>query len=475
MKLGYDIRIEQSQKLAMTPELIQAIKLLALNTQELNSYVEEQLLTNPVLEAKEEKHSLDSEYLSESERHTTNGEDSAVDFSEQIERLIDNGKCDISYRQWESYNPDKEYSLENVAVYEVTLKDYLKGQLRYLSLTQIEHKIAIYMIEAIDRKGYLTVSVEDIASLFNVDEDVVNGVLTLIQNFDPKGIGARNLQECLKIQLEDLGLYDEKYEALISENMEAIADNKLSVVAKKLDITVKELQEMTDVIKSLEPKPGRQFLYSEKTKYIIPDLILEKTEDGYVVSLNETSTPSLNISSYYSSLFAKVKDGEDKELSEYLKKKVNSALWLIKSIEQRNNTIINVATAIVNHQKEFFDGGEKQLKPLTLKEVAAETDVHISTVSRCVNGKYLQGLGGIYELKFFFTRGFSDNSGGEASAHNVKQKIKSMIAAEDSKNPLSDQTIAEILCKEGTQISRRTIAKYRDEMNILSSAKRKRY
>lgn len=483
MKLGYDMRIEQSQKLVMTPDLIQAIQLLAFNTEELDAYLQEQSLSNPVLELSsrgsegggetQEGDASESVSAAEYDDRRQVKEKDATDWSEQIERLRDCGKDDISYRVWEQSKDETPYSFESFSANEVTLKDMLLGQLRMAKVSEDDRELAVYIIEAIDDNGYLTVSTEELARIFNVPRAVVKRVLDIIQTFDPAGVGARDLSECLRIQLRAMGAYNGIYERLISEFILDIADNKLSGIAKQLDISVKELQGMSDVIKGLEPKPGRQFASSKETRYIFPDIIVEKQNDEYAVSLNDNSVPMLKINSYYSNLLEQSK--HDKELEEYLKDKVNSALWLIKSIEQRNRTIINVTKAVVDHQREFFERGAKFLKPLTLKQIAQETGVHESTVSRCVNGKYLQSKAGVYELKFFFSGGLRGADGEAVASHNIKLRIKEIIDGEDPKAPLSDQSIAELLTAEGVDISRRTVAKYRDELKIQASSKRRRF
>ncbi len=475
MRLGFDIKQEQKQTMAMTTELVQAIKLLQLNSLELSAYMQEQLRENPVLETSFSD-SQPQETFHERDDWNDNRSSSETDWTEQIERLIDAGKGDISYRQKESRSTDEGYSYENFVAGAETLKEHLKMQLHMAPLAGEDGKMADYIIECIDDNGYLNIEISEIAKHFGISPQHAEEVLKVIQTFEPSGVGARNLKECLLIQLENAGTCSPELRQLISCHMEDLAANKISRIAKEMDIPVKRLQELCDIIRSLEPKPGRQYAGSDTLRYIIPDISIEKVGDQYVATLNSGSLPQLRVSTFYQNMLRRAKN--DKELSDYLKEKVDSAMWLIRSIEQRNSTILKVAGAIVNHQKEFFDKGEDFLKPLTLKQIAEEVGVHESTVSRAVNGKYLQAGSGVYELKYFFNSAIS--SSGEGSSESVaslavRKKIKDIIAGENPASPLSDQTIAEMLGKSGIDISRRTIAKYRDEMQIPSSSKRKRY
>jgi RNA polymerase sigma-54 factor len=270
-----------------------------------------------------------------------------------------------------------------------------------------------------------------------------------------------------------LNRLDDVTKTVIERYLKDIAANRLSLIAKELGKSVREIQEIADLIKGLEPKPGRQFASQTAIRYIIPDVTLEKTDGEYVVTINESSAPRLMVSSYYEKLMAESE--KDANLSKYLSNRLNSALWLIKSIEQRKQTIYNVVKAVVKYQKEFFDNGPKHLKTLTLKQIADEVGIHESTVSRSINGKYMQTPRGVFEIKYFFTSGISNNKGEGISSKSIKTFIKEIVESEDPKAPCSDQDMAAIFQKRGFAISRRTIAKYRDEMNILSSSKRKRY
>lgn len=477
---GNDMRLEQSQKLAMTPELVQAINLLQLNTQELSAFIWEQILSNPVLETEEglgEKAEGGSDGTYETEETIQHGDpqeehvrEPSTEWGVQADRLREWMEDDISYSP-KGTEEGKAFGFENISVHRATLQDNMLMQLYAAAMSPKQQKIAEYLIELMDDNGYFSSSVKEVAGHFKTEEEAVEEILRTLQTFEPAGVGARNLEECLKLQLINFGVYDEKYERLLHEFLHSLADNKISWIAKQMNVSRKEVEEMCGLIKTLEPKPGRQFATSEKTQYIFPDLLLEKINDEYVVILNDSSIPTLRVNSYYRSLLEHSKT--DQVLEEYLKDKMGSALRLLKNIDQRNRTIVAVASAIVNYQKDFFEGCGG-LKPMTLKEIADEISVHESTVSRCVKGKYMETERGIYELKFFFSSGYTNTVGEQVSAFNIKKRIKEIVKQENPKKPLGDQNIAQLLEQEGIYISRRTIAKYRDELGILSSSKRRR-
>ena len=335
------------------------------------------------------------------------------------------------------------------------------------------HRIGEYIIESLDENGYLTSSAKEMAEAVGVPEEEVLAMLSVIQTFDPLGVGAADLAECLLIQLRQQGQLTEIFELVIRDHLKDLAENRLGIIAREMGISTGEVQLISDVIRMLEPKPGRQFASQGETKYIVPDVIVEKIDEEYVVSINDNSTPHLMVSSYYQNLLHSAE--KDEALSKYLSDRVNSALWLIKSIEQRKQTIYNVVSAVVRYQKEFFEKGSKYLKTLTLKDIAEEVGIHESTVSRSINGKYMQCCKGVFEIKYFFSAGVAGSAGEGISSNSIKEFIKEIVDKEDQKSPYSDQDMAEMLQEKGIKISRRTVAKYRDEMHILSSSKRKRY
>ncbi|MCG4582749.1 RNA polymerase factor sigma-54, partial [Anaerosalibacter bizertensis] len=314
--------------------------------------------------------------------------------------------------------------------------------------------------------------IDSLAEDLHVSLERVEKVLLQIQTFDPVGVGARDLKECLIIQLKDRKIDDENAYRIVEDYLEDVAHNRLLKMSKELGIELKKVQDICDYIKTLEPKPGRCFSGDvEEVKYITPDITLRYLDGEYIIILNDITAPRLNINRFYRELMSK---SDDPNIIEFLTDKLNSAMWVIKSIEQRRMTIYNVVESILKFQKDFFERGEKALKPLTLKDVADDIGVHESTVSRATNGKYIQTPRGLFELKYFFTSGVTSGKG-DVSATSIKAMIRDLIEKEDPKKPLSDQKISNILKGKSISISRRTVAKYRDEMDIPSSSIRRRY
>ncbi len=472
MKLGYDLTIEQSQKLAMTPELIQAIQILQFNSQELENYVQDELMQNPVLEyeAGDDKRDKEQEVSKSESLDNKAAEEADFDLREKVKEAEYD---DISYKQWEHRRDNDEPTFEQFVSKEETLEDSLLLQLTFSRLKGEDLKIGRYLIESIDQNGYLTAEIPKVAKLFKTCAERVEKILDVIQTFEPAGVGARCLKECLILQLASKGLLEDSVEYIILHHLEDIGENKLGKVSKETGLTVAQVQMIADLIRTLEPKPGRRFSSGEAVKYVVPDVIVEKIDGEYQVLTNEGTIPRLMVSSYYMSLAKRA--SEDAELSKYLSDKYNSAMWLIKSIEQRRQTIYNVVASVVHYQKEFLDKGPKYMKTLTLKQVAEDLDIHESTVSRSINGKYMQTPRGVFEIKYFFSSGVTGADGEGMSSNSIKTFIKEIVESEDPKKPYSDQDMVEILSQKGIEISRRTVAKYRECMNILSSSKRRRY
>lgn len=471
MKLGYDLTTEQTQKLVMTTELVQAIKILQFNAQELDTYVNEQLLANPVLEHAEQDDSVkDAELEDHSSQEDTGQQTEALE-----EHLWERGLDDISYRQGNYQQPEQpQNNYEQFTSAEVTLPEHLMFQLQFACEDEKDRHIGRYIIESLDENGYLTSMPEEMAQLIGVETEEIERVLAVINTFEPAGIGAKNLCHCLLIQLGLLDMKTPAMEKMLLEHMDDLAANRLQVIAKSLHIKVKRVQEMVDVVKALNPRPGRMFARDrEEPGYIVPDIHVEKIDGSFVVSLNERTVPHLQVSAYYRRVLAQSKD--DQKVSEYLTERVNAAVWLIRSIQQRKDTILNVARTIVEFQEGFFEKGSKYLKTLSLHHVAEKLGIHESTVSRSVNGKYLQCQQGVYELKHFFSAGVQNGSGEGVSSVSIKTMIKELIDQENPASPYSDQKLVTILQDKGIGLSRRTVAKYRDEMGILSSSKRKRF
>lgn len=473
MKLGYDLTIKQTQNLVMTPELIQAIQILQFNTQELESYVQEQLLTNPLLENEASAENREEGSPSDfAEKESIEGDLDKISDKEWQEALLERYD-DISYKQWEQKPDNPEYTFEQFTCSEVTLTEHLLFQLQFAEIKKRCRLLGKYMVESLDDNGYMTLTTEEIARATGASLQDVEKVLEVIQTFEPYGVGARNLKDCLLIQLRNTGQLSDELERVVQDYLEDIASNRISVISRELGVSCLEAQDMADLIRSLEPKPGREFACQTSTRYIVPDVLVEKVEGEYVVTVNESSTPRLTLSSYYQKLMKQ--SDEDENLSKFLSGRYNSAIWLIKSIEQRKQTIYNVVRAVVRYQKDFFDLGTKYMKTLTLKQIAEEVGIHESTVSRSINGKYMQTPRGVYEIRYFFSSGVADDKGEGISSSSIKEFIKEMINSEDPASPLSDQEMVAMLAEKGIELSRRTVAKYRDELKIPSSSKRKRY
>lgn len=470
MKLGYGLTIEQSQKLTMTPELIQAIQILQFSSQDLENFVQDELMQNPVLELNSAEPSAEHEVSKSETLDKKEADEADFDLREKVKEAEYD---DISYKQWEHRRTNEEPTFEQFVSKDETLEDSLLLQLTFSKLKGIDMKIGRYLIESIDDNGYLRCDVHEVARVFKTSTEHVYSVLDVIQTFEPSGVGARCLQECLIIQLASRGLLEDSIEYIILHHLNDIAENRLAKVSKEMGLTVQQVQVVADLIRTLEPKPGRQFSSGESVRYVIPDVIVEKIDGEYQVLTNEGTVPHLMVSSYYMSLAKQAKD--DTELSKYLGDKYNSALWLMKSIEQRKQTIYSVAMAIVEHQRDFFDRGPKYLKTMTLRDVAQELEIHESTVSRTINGKYMQTPRGVFELKYFFASGVTAGDGEGVSSASIKTIIKEIIDGEDPKKPYSDQDMVEMLGTRGIEISRRTVAKYREGMGILSSSKRRRF
>lgn len=477
MRLGYDLTIEQTQKLTMTPELIQAIQILQYNSQELEDFVSKEIMENPILEMDNTVPNDSHENLKDPESSMSEElmyKEAERDDIDLREKIAESEYDDISYRQWEHRVSNEDVvSFDQYTSKEETLQDYLLLQLTFSDLKDRDKKIGRYLVEGIDDNGYLTVDTDQTAAVFGVKACTVERILKVIQGFEPVGVGARSLEECLLIQLEAKGFKDESLDYVIKNHLNDLAENKIQYIAKSIGLTVLQVQAMADLIRTLDPKPGMAYSSGEQIRYVVPDVIIEKEDDGYEIVTNDSTIPSLKVSSYYMNLVKNNKDDED--LQKYLNDKYNSALWLIKSIEQRKRTIFKVSEAVMKLQTEFLEKGEKYLKPMTLKQIADAVGVHESTVSRSINGKFIQTPRGVYEIKYFFSSGVGSGSGEGLSSNSIKTFIKEIIDGEDPKKPCSDQDMVEILSEKGIEISRRTVAKYRESMNILSSSKRRRY
>lgn len=465
MRMGYDLVIEQQQKLIMTPELKLALKILQMPTTELEDMIQNELDANPVLDLEDDNRDEKLEILQKKDK---NIEEKEIDWKEYLQYQ---GK---SYSMGEYDNDESsEFSYENIATYSYTLKDHLISQLRVSPISGKLRETGEYIIESLDENGYLTSNPEDMSAILNMDLGTVRAAISLIQTFEPFGVGAIDLKECLLIQLRNRNILNKTLEVIVNNHLDDIAYNRQNSISKKLSISIEEAQKYSDIVKSLEPKPGRAFEGSTSTKYITPDVYIEKVGKEYLVIVNDHYSSKLMINQYY----RKILSTEDKssKASAFISSKLSSAMWLIKSLEHRKNTLYRVVKAILEYQMDFFQKGPMFIKTMTLKKIAEMVNVHESTVSRAISSKYVQTPRGLFEIKYFFKSGVDNQDGDAISSESIKKMIKSYVSSEDTSKPLSDQNIADFLVREGFMISRRTVAKYRDELGILSSSKRKRY
>jgi RNA polymerase sigma-54 factor len=465
MRMGYELTIIQQQKLVMTPELKLALKILQLPTLELEEFIQHELETNPVLELAEQPkdEKMIEEQVKKDEKH-----ENEIDWKEYLQFQ---GK---SYCIDSNFNDEgAEQGFDNYASNAYTLKDHLLFQLQLSLLRYNLLEIGEFIIESLDENGYLTIPMNELAELAKTDMSTLEKVLSIIQTFDPAGVGARDLIECLLIQLNFKGLLNDKTEKTVKLHLDDIAYNRLNNISKSLGVSVDAAQNISDLIKGLEPKPGRAFECNNSTKYIVPDVYIDKLGDEYSITVNDYNNSGLRINQYYRNLLKN--EEKTSQASQFISSRLSSAMWLIKSIEQRKTTLYNVVQAILEYQIEFFDKGVMYLKTMTLKNIADKIGVHESTVSRAINGKYVQTSRGVFELKYFFRSGIENETGDGISSESIKKMMKNLIEQENHKHPISDQDIADTLAKEGLMISRRTVAKYRDDLGILSSSKRKRY
>lgn len=473
MKMKLSLKI--GQKLIITPQLQQAIKLLQLSRIELNQVISQELLENPILEEiTSESTEVPEDHLSSSAGEETDEEGT----NEKVE--IE----DLSFI-WDEYLEDdrtsySSYSSEDLPSYEQTLSkadsllDHLLWQLGLSSISEEERRIGAAIIGNIDDDGYLRSPLEEIASSAAVRVEDVEDVLRLIQTFDPMGVGARDLKECLLIQIEQLGLKGTLVELIINSHLKDLEGKKYQVIARALGTTLEEVFHAAKVIEGFEPKPGRPFFTTEN-RIIIPDIYVTRSDTGYNVLLNDDGLPRLRIGQFYKRLLNSKGDAYD-HTKTYLEGRLRSALWLIKSIEQRNKTIVRVAESIVKFQHEFFDKGIGYLRPLVLRQVAEDISMHESTISRVTNNKYMHTPQGLFELKYFFSTKINKTGeiGGEFSSITVREMIRGMVVEEDTQRPLKDNEILERLKNKDIEIARRTVAKYRSELNIPPASKRRR-
>jgi len=463
--------IHQFQNLTMqqvlAPQLQQSLHILQAAALELQNIVQQELQTNPVLE--EETGTFDSE-----EGSKDDGE-----FQEEFERLA---KLDEEWRDYmsqnvsySSRNPEDEerrqFFFDSIASQE-TLQRHLWEQLNTADVNKSQREAAELIIGNMDDLGFLQASLEEISQNTGHPLGELEEMLSLIQTFHPVGVGARDLRECLLIQLRRLGKEHSLEHQIVDEHLEDLGRKRLPELARRLGVSVEQVQRAANFISTLDPKPGQIFT-SDPNNYVLPDVSVDKVGEDYTVSLNSDQVPHLRISKTYKDLMTQGANGT--EVRDYIREKIRSGKFLIKSIHQRQQTILNIANEIVKRQNEFLENGSAFLKPMTMVQIAEAVGVHETTVSRAISGKYMATPQGVFEMKYFFTPGYQTAAGAALSNTSVKEAISDLVRNEDARNPLSDKEIVEILSDRGIPIARRTVAKYRAELNILPSNLRKQY
>jgi RNA polymerase sigma-54 factor len=495
---------KQTQKLIMTPQMQQSIQLLQMSAQELEQLATQEMVENPFLEIAE-----DVEVSEEEKVQTPEGELPEQQGNDELPNVIDftysspedaapssavidasttataddhhMGDMDVN---WEEYYDDAESRVytptepqeeerdfaDYVALRE-NLYDNLKWQLHVSALNKKQVEIGDYIIGSLDDDGYLRVPLEELAEELKCSVQEIEDVLRVIQTFDPVGVGSRNLAECLRLQLENRGVRDKVVFAIVEQHLDRLQKKKFKEIARDLKIDEAQVREVFHQISHLEPKPGRA-RNSEDVKYIQPDVFVKKVDDKYMIYLNEGKTGGLRINRYYRQLLQQGASFEAKD-KEFAMEKYKAAVWLIKNIEKRKSTILKVSEAVMTFQKEFLEKGTNALRPLTLKEIAEVVGMHESTVARVTTNKYIETPRGIFELKYFFSPGLETESGEDASSTSIKEMLAELIANENPKKPYSDQRLAELIRQKGINIARRTVAKYREQLRILSAKMRK--
>ncbi|HNS14367.1 MAG TPA: RNA polymerase factor sigma-54 [Syntrophorhabdaceae bacterium] len=449
------LELKQTQKLSpiLTQQLQQAIKLLQLSKLELVEAIEQEIKENPILEVGEEQ--------AEEQAQETK------DDGEEIAELLDR----FSPSEEFSYREEKEYpDYENIIKKPSNLRDYLRWQAGLANFDQNERLVVEWIIENIDDNGYLAYPISEISKSSGFSSESLEEVLKKVQKFDPSGVGARDLKECILIQYEALGEKDALLEQILASYFELFHHNNVKGIAKATGYPLDEVKKVFEKIKGFDPKPGRNYS-DEYTSYIVPDVYVIKKEDGFEILLNDDDLPELRLNRYYMGLCRDKKTAGDTK--KYIKNKLHQAEWFIKSIQQRQRTLYLVAESILKFQREFFEQGLRSLKPLILKDVAQDIGVHESTVSRITTNKYMSCPQGLYELKFFFPTGIDKDGDSPLSTNVVMDLIVEIVKHEDKKSPLTDSEIMDYLkAKQNINIARRTVAKYREGLNIPSSRDR---
>lgn len=472
MALDLKLNLKLSQQLVMTPQLQQAIKLLQLNRMEMVEMINQELVENPVLEEGMEMSVEELEVEQRGKEKTeTDTKKEEVDWEAEIDDWTSqyNQKTVASMKEVGDQLP----SFESILSKTTSLVDHLLWQLSMASLTEQETNFGRLVIGNITNDGYLQANLADLAKETEMELEDAEEVLKILHQFDPIGCCSRDLKECLLTQAKLMEPRHPLLEKVIEDHLSDLEKKNYQNVAKALNLSVDEVIEITKLIMEFEPKPGRSF-QSADTQYITPDIYVYKVGDEFAIVLNDEGLPRLRISPYYKSILQN-KTIKNKDEKEYVQEKLRSALWLIRSIHNRQKTIYKVMEAITKRQRDFFDKGVEALKPMILKDVADDIGMHESTISRVTTNKFVHTPVGIFELKYFFNSSINASDGSASVAsESVKQKIKQLVSKEDPKKPLSDQKLVALLKKDNIDIARRTVAKYREMLGILSSSKRKK-
>lgn len=459
-----DLKLQVKQTQTLSQRMIQSAEILQMTSQELNAYINELALENPVIDIVEPP-------TAQEQRESIEQQEWLNSFNEENYYLYQRQNNDDDYDFKSSWNINTDDG--------ETLQDYLWSQLITENFTDQETEIIKFMLECLDNKGYLEESIETIASYFGTDTELVEDLLSDLQALDPSGVCARSLEECLKLQLERRNMLTPVLESIIDNCLEMVARNQIPAIARKLRLSPAETAGYCQIIKSLNPKPGVSFSSRDQLRYIIPDVTIVKFKDHFDILLNESMYPTIELNSYYRQMN---QNPESSELKEYLGNKIRQAEWVKQCVTQRGKTLMQVSRAILEHQEEFFTFGPAHLSPLRLADIAQELDIHESTVSRAVSKKYLQCSWGVYPMNYFFSRSVAvqESSGNENGAQSVtaadiKRVLREIIEEENKKKPYSDRLLGEKLAERGISISRRTVAKYREEEGIADASGRKAY
>ncbi|EIG9647139.1 TPA: RNA polymerase factor sigma-54 [Escherichia coli] len=474
MKQGLQLRL--SQQLAMTPQLQQAIRLLQLSTLELQQELQQALESNPLLEQIDTHEEIDTRETQDSETLDTAD---ALEQKEMPEELPLDASWDTIYTAGTPSGTSGDYIDDELPVYQgettQTLQDYLMWQVELTPFSDTDRAIATSIVDAVDDTGYLTVPLEDILESMGdeeIDIDEVEAVLKRIQRFDPVGVAAKDLRDCLLIQLSQFDKttpWLEEARLIISDHLDLLANHDFRTLMRVTRLKEDVLKEAVNLIQSLDPRPG-QSIQTGEPEYVIPDVLVRKHNGHWTVEVNSDSIPRLQINQHYASMCNNARNDGD---SQFIRSNLQDAKWLIKSLESRNDTLLRVSRCIVEQQQAFFEQGEEYMKPMVLADIAQAVEMHESTISRVTTQKYLHSPRGIFELKYFFSSHVNTEGGGEASSTAIRALVKKLIAAENPAKPLSDSKLTSLLSEQGIMVARRTVAKYRESLSIPPSNQRK--